>query len=145
MTPQVKLRTLAAANAGMQSRFGTNPMRYFDIQLDQEQVQNGPCLRARRISQVFLHSHDGLNKIDGPLFQFDILDLDPETARAAAYDVIAFLQTVDLSTNAQFGSPVTTPTAHPVIILNQRSGLEPVPDPPVWVESLDVRFINLEA
>jgi hypothetical protein len=143
MSPEVKLRTLAAANATMQSRFGTAPFRWFDQQLDPRRVSSGTCLRARKVSTVFRHVQAGLNPLQEPLFQFDVMDLNPETARAAATDLIEFLGAVDLSTDAQFGCPTTTPKHYPSFVVNQRSGLEPIPDPPVYVESVDVRFMNL--
>lgn len=146
MTAEVKLRTLAIADATMQSHFGTPPavFRWFDIQLDPRRVSGGTCLRARRISTFRRYVQAGLNPLSEPLFQFDVLDLDPETARAAAADLIEFLGTVDLSSGAQFGSPATTPKHFPAFVTNQRAGLEPIPDPAVYVESVDVRFFNLE-
>jgi len=145
VTAEVKLRTLASADAGMQLHFGTLPnFRYFDIQLDQRRTSEGSCLRARRVSNVRRYVQAGLNPLSEPLFQFDILDLDPEVARAAALAFIEFIGTVDLSTTDQFGSPVLTPKHFPAFVVNQRAGLEPIPDPAVYVESIDVRFFNLE-
>lgn len=143
MTAEVKLRSLASVDATMQTRFGTSPFRWFDIQLDQERIAN-TCVRVRRISTLRFYVQAGIQPLSQPLFQFDVMDLNPETARAALKDIIAFLLTVDLSSNAQFGSPVTTPKHFPSFVLNTRAGMEPVPDPPIYTESADVRFWCLE-
>jgi hypothetical protein len=129
----------------MQAHFGTAPMRWFDLQLPQEYIPLGSCVRVRRVSTIRMYVQRGLQPMSQPLFQFDVLDLDPETARDAAFDLIEFLGTVDLSSNAQFGCPATTPVHFPAFILNQRAGMEPIPDPPVFVQSIDARFFNLES
>jgi len=140
MNAETKLRTLASADPVMQGRFGTSPFRWFDRGLDPRRIKDGSCVRILRVSTVRMYEQAGLNPLSMPLFQFDVLDENPETARAAALDLVKFLLTVDLSSNAQFGSPVTTPRRFPVFILSQRSGMEPIPDPPVYVHSIDCRF-----
>ena len=146
MTPEVKLRTLAAANVTLQGYFGTAPFRVFEAQVPQDEFENGTCARYFRVSTVREYSHGkpGLDDISLPRFQLDILDYDPEVARAAMKAVIDFLGTCDFAADYQFGCPVTTPPQAPVYVLNQRSGMEPQLEPPVFVQTLDFRFYNLE-
>lgn len=151
MSPEAKLRTLAQQDAALVARLGTTPFRWFDQQLPQfpngaylQYVNAGPCVRVRRISNFFLYTQDGLNSEDMPLFQFDVLDLDHQVAMDALQEIIMFLGTIDLSTTDQFQCPPVTPSRRPVQVLSSRAGLEPVPDPPIFVESIDVRFINLQ-
>lgn len=142
MTAEVKLRTLAAADASLQAIFGTSPFRWWDSQLVQGSAF--PSCVVRRISTVRMYQLEGLNQMSQPRFQFDIRHPDPETARAAAKAVIAWLSTIDLASNAQFGSPQTTPPQFPCYLLNERTGMDYQLQPPIFVESLDVRVFNLE-
>lgn len=145
MTAEVKLRTLAAANASLQAVFGTPLFRFFDRQLPPGYITSGSCVRMLRVSTIRGYSQQGIQTIDQILFQFDVLDLDSEAARAAAAALIAWFSTINIASNQQFGSPVTTPQQFPNFVLNQRAGMEPRTQPPVYVESVDVRVFNLEA
>ncbi len=78
-------------------------------------------------------------------FQIDVLDYDAERTRSAAAAIQDWLATADFSSNAQFSSPVTSPTKHPNFVLNQRAGMEYRIDPPAYVETLDIRITNLES
>lgn len=144
MSPEVRIRTLAAANSAMQSHFGSSPFRWFDTRLAQRFIALGPCVRYRRISTIRMYEQAGLNPLSQPLIQFDVCSTDSELARTAARDLIEFLGTVDLSTDSQFACPATTPQHFPSFVVGQRSGKEPEPEPAVFIQSVDVRFFALE-
>lgn len=147
MTGEVKIRTLAAADATLQPYFGTGPFRWFDRQIPPEYIDKGACVRLLRVSTIRSHTMQGITHLSAPRFQIDVLSIDPETARAAASAIIAWLQTISLAQNNQFASPVTSPPQHPNLVLNQRAGMEPriSGKPVVYVETLDVRVYNLES
>lgn len=142
MTAESKLRLLASSDTALQAIFGTSPFRWFDTGLVQRQAF--PSVVVRRVSTIRRYTHDGLNQMSQPRFQIEIRHPDSETARVAAKAVITFLGTADLASNAQFGSPVTTPRQYPSFLLNQMTRTDFQMAPPVWVEVLDVRMFNLE-
>lgn len=144
MTAEAKLRALASASAALQAYFGTALFRWFDRQLPQGYIKSGPCVRLMRVSTVRTYAQTGLQNLSQPRVQIDVMDYDPENCRAAAKAVIDWLGTVDFSTDAEFSSPPTTPGNHPNFILNQRAGMDFQLQPPVYVESIDVRLYNLE-
>jgi len=151
MTAEVKLRTLAMQDETLQSYFvGTNgTVRWFDRQLQPGYINQGTCVRVIRVSTLFTHTHEtanyrSLNAQQQPRFQIDVLDTDAERARSAAAAIIDWLARIDLSSDAQFASPVTSPTRHPITLLNQRAGMEPQTQPPTYVESLDIRLFDLQ-
>lgn len=138
------MRTLAAANASLTAVFGTPLFRWFDRQLQPGYIESGSCVRVRRVSTIRGYSQGGLQSLDQILFQFDCLSLDSEAARTAATALIAWFSTVDFASSQQFDSPVTTPRQFPNFVLNQRAGMEPRTQPPVYTESIDVRIYNEE-
>lgn len=145
MTAEVKIRTLASADATLQSHFGAGPFRWFtNGDLPQGYYAQGTCLRMRRISSVGLMEMRGLNPLRGIRFQLDVIDVDAETARAAAAAVVAWFQTISCAQQNQFGSPVTTPPQFPNIFLNQRHDQEFQLQPRGQVEILDYRVWNSE-
>jgi hypothetical protein len=151
MTAEAKLRTLAQQDAVLQTYFFTNgQVRWFDRQLQPNYLLVGrSCVRVLRISTSRLYSHEtadqrSQNRMAFVRFQIDVLDFDAERCRSAADAVLDWLATIDLSSNAQFGSPVTSPTRHPNAVLNQRAGMDYKLQPPAYVEMLDVRILNLE-
>lgn len=150
MTAETKLRTLAQQSAELIPFFFTNSqIRWFDRQLQPDYIVRGSCVRVTRISTVPLYSHETVtrrsqNRIEPIRFQIDVLDLDAERARSAATAVISWLATIDLSSNSQLSSPITSPSAHPNFLLNQRAGMDYRLKQPAYVESLDVRIYNLE-
>lgn len=152
MTAEAKIRSLARQDATLQSFFsGSNgTFRWFDRQLTPGYITQGTCVRVLRVSTVRMFTHPtrvATQLVDQqqPRFQIDVLDIDPERARSAAAAIENWLTTVaDFSSGAQFASPVTSPTRHPNFVLNQRAGMEPQTQPPVYVETLDVRIFNLE-
>lgn len=153
-SPELKLRTLALSDATMQADFGSDPttFRWYDEQLNQNQIGKlltaGACARVHRISTIRQGNQGGIGNLSWPLIQIDVLDRVSEQARVVANDVIDFMQGVDLSTNSQFGSPVTGPRANPTVLLNQRQGMivgPQSPGGPVYFQSMDFRIANLEA
>lgn len=152
MTAEVKLRSMAADDATLQSYFGLAPFRWYDKQIAQGAIKNGLCVRVRRISTVRQYFHGdqnhgigGLNRLSQPRFQIDVLHAtDPEACRVAADAIVQWLQTVDFASGDQWASPSTTPPAYPNFLLNQRGDMDYQLQPPVYVETLDVRIYNLE-
>lgn len=152
MTLESRFRTLAQQDENLQSMFCENGIcRIFDRQLAPGYLKLGKtCARVRRISTVRMHSHEtrsrsSLNRMAQPRIQIDVIDFDAERARAAAAALITWLTTVaDFSSNAQFSSPATTPTRRPNFILNQRADMEYTTQPPAYVETLDVRLMDME-
>lgn len=84
----------------------------------------------------------GINKYTQIRLQLDIRHTDPEQARACASAVIDFLNTVNLAVTG--GAVTPTAKQAPVFILNQRTGLDYQLQPPVNVQTLDIRLWNLE-
>lgn len=151
MTCEAKLRTLAQQSALLQPYFFTDgQVRWFDRRLQPNYLALGrSCVRVLRISTGRLYSHEtrtrrSVGNMAAVRLQIDVLDFDAERARAAANAILDWLATVDCSSDAQFASPLTSPTRHPNAVLNQRAGMEPKTEPPVYVEILDVRILNLE-
>lgn len=155
-----KLYSLASSNATMQADLG-NPIRWSDRQLAPGFIQpstppnsiGASCVRVRRISTLRRYvqgngaptSGTNLSPLSFVRFQIDVLDYNAEIARQVAADVVAFLGTVCLSSNAQFNSPATTPNQFPSFLLSQRAGMDfELSSAPVYVESLDCRLYNLE-
>jgi hypothetical protein len=151
MTAEARIRTLAQQDAVLQSFFFTDgQVRWFDRQMAPGYLKLGKsCVRVLRVSTLLLHSHEtkvqrSANRMQQPRFQIDVIDFDAERARAGAAAIADWLATADFSTDAQFSSPVTTPTRHANYCLNQRSGMEVTTQPPAYIESLDVRIFNLD-
>ena len=152
MSPEVKIRTLASQDATLQSFLGTNPFRWFDIQLPQGQPTktnnfwDGPAVTCLSVSLMSQYVHgNGRSQIAWPRFQIDILDTDAERGRNCAAAVIAWLNKANISQPGQFGCPATSVTLPaPNILLNNRGGTWADLQPPVFRQTLDVRFANTE-
>ncbi len=151
MTAEAKLRYLAQQDTDLQAWFFTDgQVRWFGPQLPPNYLAIGKsCVRVTRVSTVRLYSHEtteqrSQNRFALIRFQIDVLDFDSERAREAAEAIGDFLATADFSSNAQFASPLTSPTRHPNAILNERQGMEFRTQPPAYVQSLDIRIMNLE-
>lgn len=150
---ELKIRTLASGDAIMQADFGSDPstFRWYDETLLQNQIgkllTNGACARVVRISTIRQGNQGGIGNLTWPLIQIDVLDRVSEQARKVSEDVIAFMHGVDLTTNSQFGSPVTGPRANPTVLLNQRQSViqgPQSPGGPVFIQSMDFRIANAE-
>jgi hypothetical protein len=159
VTAETKLRTLAMADGTLQADLGAPPapFRWYDTTIPQGAIQQGTCVRVLRVSTLWLYAHSlppggspvvtppgGLLNLSQPRFQIDVMDLNPETARAVAADIIAFMSTADLASLDQFGSPATEPPQFPNFLLNQRHGADYQEQPPISIEILDYRMFNLE-
>lgn len=151
---EIKIRTLALQNTALQTALGgTNPnnFRWWNRRLQQNviaEVQPGAGVRVTRLSTLREDNQGGIMNLTAIRFQVDVLDLDSETARRVANDVIEFFGTINLCTNQQFESPTTSITSNPTRLLNQRAGMIPNPanpNGPVYVESLDFRVWNIES
>jgi hypothetical protein len=151
MTAEAKLRTLAQQDPVLQSYFFTDgQVRWFGPKLEPNYLKPGKaCVRVRRISTTRTYlketkTHRSVCEMAQPRFQIDVLDYNSERAMSAAAAICDWLATVDLSSNAQFGSPLTTPTRHPNQVLNQIHGTEIALDPAPHCIILDVRVMDLE-
>lgn len=152
MTAEVKMRTLAQQDDVLLSFFRSDSngtFRWFDRQLQPGYITQGTCVRVRRVGTVRQYAHEtrtrrSVSDMAQPRFQLDVMDYDPERARSAAAAISDWLATVDFSSDAQFASPRTSPTRHPNFVLNQRAGMEPELQPPVYVETLDIRIFDQE-
>jgi hypothetical protein len=148
MTAEAKLRLLASQDEALQSYFlGTNgTFRWFTPQLQPGYISQGACVRVLRIATGRLNAHKtrtASHSVDQqqPRFQIDVLSQDASQAREAAAEICNWLTTrADFSSDDLFSSPAVTPNQHPNFILNQRAGMEPQTQPPVYVEILDVRL-----
>lgn len=143
LTPEVKLYTLASANAALQVDLGSNPFRWFDVPMPQGIW--GPsktCLRFRRVSTVPDYNQGGLMNLEAILYQFEILAQFLETARSVANDFIAFMGTVDLCSSQQFGSPVTQPNQYPCFLRNRMERADFQLKPVAQIVHLDYRVWN---
>ncbi len=143
MTPEVKLRNLAQLNPALVADLGTSPFRWFDVPMPQNQW--GPtktCLRFRRVSTLPTYNQGGLMNLEAIRYQFEILAQFLETARSVADDFQAFMDTVDLCSTAQFGSPVMQPNQAPTFLLNRRETADYQLQPVAQIVALDYRVYN---
>lgn len=153
-SPEVKLRTLALLNARLQNDLGgatSDTFRWYNGQLKQNEIPKlvvpGTCVRLSRVSTLRELNQTGIMNLSWPRFQIEVLDLDSETARSVANDVIVFLETVDLCSNNEFGSPVLAARQNPCKLLNQIQTMITNPQSPagpVWGQLLDIRIPNRE-
>jgi len=144
LTPEVKLRTLAAADAALSAYLGASPFRWFDTQIPQRLIGSGACVRVRRLDTAQLQEVAGINPLDSVSFQADVLDTDPQRARDVAEAIADFLGTADLSTDLLFDSPPGQPAHFPCFVVNQRAGVIPQTSPQVYIESIQFTVWNKE-
>lgn len=143
MTAELKMYTLAKANPTMQADLGTSPFRWFDVPMPQAQwTPANTCLRFRRVSTQPAYNQGGLMNLEAILYQFEILAQFLETARAVANDFQVFMDSVDLCSNQQFGSPVTQPNQHPCFLRNRRESADFQLQPVAQIVALDYRVYN---
>ena len=142
-TAEQKLRLLASADATLQEYLGAPPaFRWFHLQEEQGAIEQGTCVRVRRVSAVYLYAQEAIVSAEQVRLQFDFLDKSPETAANAMLAFNAFMATVDLMSDAQFLSPSTTPRQHPNFLLNTRPGLEFRTERQIYVWTVDWRCWN---
>ena len=150
---QIKLRTLAQQNAALIAALsGSLPsptFRWFNRQLwpgeVSKQVGNGTCVTCTQAGNIRLNNQSGIQNLEWPRLTLTVYDLDSETARSVSNDIVNFMLTVDLCSNAQFGSPQVTPNQNPVNYLGQRDGMIPNPQSPsgpVYSCHTDFRVAN---
>ena len=139
---EAKIRTLAAADATMQSFFGAGPFRFFFVREPQGYIDQGTVCRMRRVSAVYEYAQQGIVCIEQVRLQFDVLDTSQEVARNALLALNNFLGTVDLMSDKQFTSPPSVPTQFANYMLAQRSAIEVQIKAQIYVWSADWRCFN---
>jgi hypothetical protein len=152
---QVKLRTLAQQNAALIADLGTTQplpaiqFRWFNRQLMPGEVANkvagGTCVSCTQSGDIRQGNQSGIGNLEWPRLTLTVYDLDSETARSVTNDLVNFMETVDLCSNAQFGSPQVAPNQNPVTFLGQRDGMLPNPQSPsgpVYAVHTDFRCAN---
>ena len=152
---QVKLRLLAQQNATLIADLGTSQplpavqFRWFNRQLQPGEVANkvagGTCVTCTQAGNVRQGNQSGIGNLEWTRLTLTVYDLDSETARSAANDVVNFMETVDLCSNAQFASPQLSPSQNPVTFLGQKDGMIPNPQSPsgpVYAIHTDFRVGN---
>lgn len=152
---QVKLRILAQQNAALIADFAaTQPLpavqfRWFNRQLLPGEVSNkvagGTCVSCTQAGNIRQGNQSGIGNLEWLRIQLTVYDLDSETARSVSNDIVNFMETVDLCSNVQFGSPVLSPSQNPVTYLGQRDGMIPNPQSPsgpVYAVHTDFRIGN---
>jgi hypothetical protein len=139
---EAKLRTLASADATMQSIFGTGPFRWFFVREPQGYIDQGTVCRVRRVSAVYDYVQNGRIQIEGVRLQFDVLDQSQESARDALTALENFIGTVDLMSGNQFLSPPQPVSQFANFILSERSAVEVQIKQQIYVWSVDYRCLN---
>ena len=141
MTAEVKLRTIAKYDPALQAYFGTGPFRWFAIQIPQGYFPQ-TCARIMRISTNSDYEMRGPNPLEWIRFQVDILDQDPEVARAAARAVTDWFHRTNICVNNEFDSPATTPPNFPNFKLNERETLDYQLKPVAFCVTQDWKVYN---
>jgi hypothetical protein len=147
MTAEAKLRYLAAKDSTLQAFFGTNPFRWFHIQLPPGYVMQPTgktCARVRQVSTSPLYSQSARVALSQVRFQLEILDPDATVVDNAMKAVVSWLDGVCLTSDAEFTSPATTPRQYPTFIVNQFPTVEPAFKPPVPGQLIDFRCWNID-
>jgi|SRR5580700_1145405 hypothetical protein len=157
-SPEIKIRTLAALNATMQADFYNNgflpkipAFRWYNQQLQPGTVANnmgaGPCVTVERVSTTRAMNMGGIMNLSLNRIMIKVYDLDSEDARRKANDIVNFMGTIDLCSQAQFQSPVGSISQNPSLFVGQRQELLPNPQSPsgpIWVQVLDFKVYNRE-
>lgn len=141
MTGETKLRTLAAEDATLQGFFGTNPFRWFHVQLPPGYVSKmpGTCATVQQISTQFLWSQEARADISRQRFQIIVRDPNVDVVDQAAAAIVDWLGTIDLASDDQFLSPPVTPRQTPNVVLDMRPGLDVQLKPPVPTVLIDFK------
>lgn len=136
---------MAGADATLQGFFGTNPFRWFYLQLPPGYIEKvpGTCATVQRVSTQYLHAQEAISKLSKPRFQIVVRDPLPDVAAQAATAIINWLCTVDFASDAQFTSPPTTPRQFPNFVTNVRPGLDAALKPPIPSVMVEFQSWNL--
>ena len=121
------LLSAVEGDAAAQTNLGATPAtRFYPSRLPQKPAL--PAATYQRIGGVPVGSYDGLNPLDGGLYQIDVY---AETAKAARDAADAMRDAIDRS--AALGAVFT----------NVLTGFEP--DPRLYRVSMDVTFLHTES
>lgn len=128
-----KIRTAAAANAGLQALLGTSPFRWWNLQLNQGSAF--PAVVAQIISDPQDYCFTGQLPTSFARVQLTLWDTDSErleTLQSALYDFLAGFS----------GSGITGLVAQPNFVMNSRDGLYAQSQPPRYLRIIDAKVFN---
>ena len=161
MSCELKLRTLAQQNTTLTTALtfppnptipnGTPQFLWFDRQLAQGDIgkpsDNRTAVTVRRIATQrtpFANQGGPVQNLSMVRVQVDVYDYNAERGRTVASQIANWLKTVSLLDPGEFSSPQTGPSQNPNFLLNERAGMLPQVQPPVYVETQDWRIWNNE-
>jgi len=143
-----KLRQEMLIDSGLSPLVGSN---IFLVQLPSGFMSANPPVRAlviQRVSTLRYYTHDGAtNPLIAARVQFTAWCKGSDSGNDALSVMAAlvnFLNTFCATQTAEFGSPITTPTQFPNIVLNERMSVYPQTQPPLYQGILEARIFNRE-
>lgn len=145
MTAEAKLKVLAGADATLQSFFGSNPFRWFHLQLPPGYVMRpsgATCATVQQLGTGFLHAQEARADLNRPRFQIVVRDPNADVVDRAAAAIINWLGTVCFTSDADFTSPPTTPRQFPNFVNDLRPGLDYQLKPPIPTQLIDFTIWN---
>ncbi len=149
---ELKIITLARQSSTLQTDLGNNPMRLYNRQIMQNEIGRlltaGACVTITRSSTTPEVNQGGVMPLRAIRFRIDVYGFDSEPCRTVAQHFIEFMGTIDLCSNSQFNSPITTPPQNPCFLENQVARMRPNPTQdagPIYVESLVFKVWNNES
>lgn len=152
ITLEQKLRQEMLIDSGLSPLVGAN---VFLVQLPSGILSANPtgnppvrALVIQRVSTLRYYTHDGAtNPLMAARIQFTAWCKGPDSGNDALSVMAAlvnFLNTFCATQTSEFGSPVTTPTQFPNIVLNERMSVYPQTQPPLYQGILEARIFNRE-
>lgn len=128
-----KLRTAAAANAGLQALLGTSPFRWWNLQLNQNSAY--PAIVAQIISDPQNYAFTGMLPTSFTRVQFTLWDTDSERLEALQAALYAFLAGFS-------GTGITGLVAQPNFVMNSRDGMYAQTQPVRFLRIIDAKVFN---
>lgn len=130
----VKLRTKAALNAGLTSLLGAAPFRWYNMQLAEGSAF--PAITAMKVSGIPFYNVGQRGPSTVYRIQFTIWeDQVPDDTNSVLQALRVFLDSF---------SAVENTAQYPVQILNERGGLYPLTQPPIYQTSIDALIYNAD-
>lgn len=120
--------------AALSGELPSSPFRWMNRQLQPGEVANkvagGTCVTCTQTGNIRQGNQSGIGNLEWPRLTLTVYDLDSETVRSVTNDLINFMETVDLCSTAQFGSPQLPAPQNPVSFLGQKDTMIPNPQSP---------------